>query len=139
MCDLLLLPGAYRTAPRFDDPAAVIAFTREGAMNIASLSGHPAMSVPCGFDADGLPLNVQVMGPYFTEARVLRAAQVIEDGLSERGRRPTLRGGDLPLAPAPPVDRAARDAELAGNLATRRPTCRAWPDKFAEPAGIFRP
>lgn len=139
LCDLLLLPGAYRTAPRFDDPAAVIAFTREGAMNIASLSGHPAMSVPCGFDADGMPLNVQVMGPYFAEARVLRAAQVVEDGLSERGRRPAMRGGGSPLLPSPPVDRAARDAELAQALAVAAAELPRLGDKFAEPAGVFRP
>jgi aspartyl-tRNA(Asn)/glutamyl-tRNA(Gln) amidotransferase subunit A len=139
LCDLLLLPGAYRTAPRFDDPSAVIAFTREGAMNIASLSGHPAMSVPCGFDAEGLPLNVQVMGPYFAEARVLRAAQAIEDGLAERARRPTLRGGDLALIPAPPVDRAARDEELARALAASTAELPRLSDKFVEPAGVFRP
>ncbi|MEO3474700.1 amidase [Roseomonas sp. CAU 1739] len=139
LCDLLLLPGAYRTAPRFDDPAAVIAFTREGAMNIASLSGHPAMSVPCGFDADAMPLNVQVMGPYFAEARVLRAAQVIEDAVGERSRRPTLRGGGLPLLPGPPVDRAARDAELSSILAAAAAELPRLADKFAEPAGIFRP
>lgn len=139
LCDLLLLPGAYRTAPRFDDPAAVMAFTREGAMNIASLSGHPAICAPCGFDAEGLPLNVQLMGPYFAEARVLRAAQVIEDGLAERDRRPTLRGGSLALVPTPPVDRAVRDAELAGALATAAAELPRLGDKFAEPAGVFRP
>ena len=139
LCDLLLLPGAYRVAPSYADPAAVIAFTREGAMNIASLSGHPAMTTPCGFDGEGMPLNVQIIGPYFAEARVLRAAQVIEDALAERARRPTLRGGDLPLEPSPPVDRAARDDELARNLAAMAAELPRLPDKFAEPAGVFRP
>ena len=78
LCDLLLLPGAYRTAPRFDDPAAVIAFTREGAMNIASLSGHPAMSVPCGRTAAGLPLGLQVAGPWRSEPLLLRVAAALE-------------------------------------------------------------
>ena len=108
-------------------------------MNIASLSGHPAICTPCGFDADGLPLNVQLMGPYFAEARVLRAAQVIEDGLADRARRPALRGGGLPLAPTPPVDRAVRDAELASALATAAAELPRLADKFAEPAGVFRP
>ena len=139
LCDLLLLPGAYRTAPPFADPAAVIAFTREGAMNIASLSGHPAMSVPCGFDADGMPLNVQVIGRYFDETRVLRAAHVIEETLADRRRRPTLRGGDAPLPAQPPLDRAARDAELARDLAATAAELPRLGDKFAEPAGVFRP
>ncbi len=139
ICDLLLLPGAYRVAPRFDDPAGTIAFTREGAMNIASLSGHPAISVPCGFDPSGMPLNVQVMGPYFAESRVLRAARIIEDTLSERGRRPALRGGAGPAGSPAPVERAARDSELARALGVMSAELPRLADKFAEPAGVFRP
>ncbi len=44
----------------------------------ASLAGLPALSVPCGFDADGLPLGMHVAGRYFDEANVLRVADAYE-------------------------------------------------------------
>ena len=90
MVDLLLLPGAFRVAPRFDDPAGVMAFTRESAMNPANISGHPAMSVLTGFDADGMPLNAQLIGRYFDEATILRAAAALEAATPHRARRPSL-------------------------------------------------
>jgi aspartyl-tRNA(Asn)/glutamyl-tRNA(Gln) amidotransferase subunit A len=90
LCDLLLLPGAFRVAPRFDDAAGVLAFTRESGMNIANISGHPAMSVLAGFDAAGMPLNAQLIGRYFDEATVLRAAAALEAATPHRARRPML-------------------------------------------------
>jgi aspartyl-tRNA(Asn)/glutamyl-tRNA(Gln) amidotransferase subunit A len=39
----------------------------------ANLAGIPALSVPCGF-ASGLPIGLQIMGPVFSEARLLNAA-----------------------------------------------------------------
>jgi aspartyl-tRNA(Asn)/glutamyl-tRNA(Gln) amidotransferase subunit A len=38
----------------------------------------PAVSVPCGFTADGLPLGLQVAGPKFSDARLLRVAHALE-------------------------------------------------------------
>ena len=46
----------------------------------SNLAGHPAVSVPCGTGADGMPLGVQLLGPALSEALVLRAARVIEKG-----------------------------------------------------------
>ena len=40
----------------------------------ASLAGLPAMSVPCGFCAEGMPLGLQLIGPRLGEARVLGVA-----------------------------------------------------------------
>ena len=40
----------------------------------ASLAGLPGMSIPCGFDTGGLPVGLQVIGNYFSEARMLNAA-----------------------------------------------------------------
>ena len=39
----------------------------------ANLAGLPAMSVPCGF-TDGLPVGLQIVGPQFSEDRLLNAA-----------------------------------------------------------------
>jgi aspartyl-tRNA(Asn)/glutamyl-tRNA(Gln) amidotransferase subunit A len=43
----------------------------------ANLAGLPAASVPCGF-VDGLPVGLQIVGPHFSEARVLSAAHAYQ-------------------------------------------------------------
>ncbi len=53
-----------------------------------NLAGLPAMSVPCGFDAAGLPVGLQVVGAPFAEARVLRVARAVERAVSWGTRRP---------------------------------------------------
>ena len=40
----------------------------------APLAGLPGLSIPCGFDAQGLPVGLQIMGDYFAEAKMLGAA-----------------------------------------------------------------
>lgn len=44
----------------------------------ANLTGSPACSVPTGWDADGLPLGMQVMGSRWSDARVLAVAAAYE-------------------------------------------------------------
>jgi aspartyl-tRNA(Asn)/glutamyl-tRNA(Gln) amidotransferase subunit A len=43
----------------------------------ANLAGLPAVSVPCGFVND-LPVGLQVVGPHFSEARVLQVAHAFQ-------------------------------------------------------------
>ncbi len=43
-----------------------------------NLTGHPAISVPCGWTADGLPVGLQIVGPWLGDAMVLRAAALFE-------------------------------------------------------------
>jgi len=43
----------------------------------ANLAGLPAISVPCGF-VQGLPVGLQIVGPHFSEARVLTAAHAFQ-------------------------------------------------------------
>lgn len=43
-----------------------------------NLSQQPAITVPCGLTADGLPIGLQLVGPMFGEALVLRAARAFE-------------------------------------------------------------
>jgi amidase len=44
-----------------------------------TLTGHPALSLPCGFTTDGLPVGLQLVGPARGEAAVLAAAAQLED------------------------------------------------------------
>jgi len=37
------------------------------------------MSIPSGFSSTGMPMGLQIMGPEWSEARVLRAAAAVED------------------------------------------------------------
>jgi aspartyl-tRNA(Asn)/glutamyl-tRNA(Gln) amidotransferase subunit A len=58
---------------RRDVRVALLSLTRP-----ANLSGLPAISVPCGFSSDGLPVGLQLIGRRFDEATLLRAAYVYE-------------------------------------------------------------
>jgi aspartyl-tRNA(Asn)/glutamyl-tRNA(Gln) amidotransferase subunit A len=55
-----------------------------------NLSGIPGVSVPCGFNASGLPIGLQLLGRPLDEARVLRAAYAYEQATTWRSRRPDL-------------------------------------------------
>jgi aspartyl-tRNA(Asn)/glutamyl-tRNA(Gln) amidotransferase subunit A len=88
--DALILPCALQVAPPFDDPERLGAFTTQSACATFNVSGHPAMSVCTGFDADGLPTNAQIAGRWFDEATVLRVARAYERGTQWRARRPFL-------------------------------------------------
>ncbi len=48
----------------------------------ASLAGLPAMSVPVGFDAHGLPVGMQLMGNYMQESRLLALAHGFQQATS---------------------------------------------------------
>ena len=43
-----------------------------------NLTGQPAISVPCGFTSEGMPVGLQVVGPKFGESQVLRVAAAYE-------------------------------------------------------------
>ena len=47
-----------------------------------SVTGLPALSLPCGRTESGMPVNLQIVGPHLGERKVLAAAQVIEAELA---------------------------------------------------------
>ena len=55
-----------------------------------NLTGLPAISVPCGFDRDGLPIGLQIAGKPFDEMTVLRIAHAYERGQDWKDRWPPL-------------------------------------------------
>jgi amidase len=62
-----------------------------------SLTGCPALSLPCGFTASGLPVGLQIVAPPRGEARLLAAARALEDILGVKHI--------LPIEPRPAPDR----------------------------------
>jgi aspartyl-tRNA(Asn)/glutamyl-tRNA(Gln) amidotransferase subunit A len=55
-----------------------------------AMTNQPAISVPCGTTAEGLPVGLQIVGRRFAEAAVLRAAAAFEAARPWSARRPPL-------------------------------------------------
>ena len=53
-----------------------------------NMTGQTASSVPCGFDSDGMPVGLHIVGPRGAEAKVLRASAAFEQARPWAGRRP---------------------------------------------------
>ena len=66
----------FKLGEKTDDPVAM--YLADIYSVAASLAGLPAISVPCGETADGLPIGVQIMGRHFDEGTMLRVAAAIE-------------------------------------------------------------
>jgi aspartyl-tRNA(Asn)/glutamyl-tRNA(Gln) amidotransferase subunit A len=75
-CDVILGPTTPTTAfalgSKMDDPVQM--YLNDIYTIPAPLSGLPALSIPCGFDSQGLPVGLQLTGNYFAEARLLGIA-----------------------------------------------------------------
>jgi aspartyl-tRNA(Asn)/glutamyl-tRNA(Gln) amidotransferase subunit A len=80
--DVLLTPTSPTTAFKFGDKTAdpMTMYYNDVCTIPSNLSGEPAISVPCGEGSDGMPIGVQLLGPALSEAKLLRAAAVIERG-----------------------------------------------------------
>jgi aspartyl-tRNA(Asn)/glutamyl-tRNA(Gln) amidotransferase subunit A len=90
--DALLLPTAPSVAfpigAKLDDPLAMYAndvFTLP-----VNLAGLPGLSIPCGLD-NGLPVGFQVIGPAFSENRLLAIGHALEQALAFDPVPPRLR------------------------------------------------
>ncbi len=77
---------AWNIGERFDDP--VRNYLADIYTLPASLAGLPGMSVPVGFGEGGRPVGLQLIGDYFTEARLLGAAHRFQSVTDWHTRRP---------------------------------------------------
>jgi aspartyl-tRNA(Asn)/glutamyl-tRNA(Gln) amidotransferase subunit A len=89
-CDLLITPTVPIPAPRINalDQTVIASLTRF--TRYFNLTGLPAISVPCGFMPDGLPIGMQIAGRPFDEETVLRAAHAYEQNARWFERRPPI-------------------------------------------------
>jgi aspartyl-tRNA(Asn)/glutamyl-tRNA(Gln) amidotransferase subunit A len=76
--DALLTLSALTTAPRFDQPTDSLSSASPIQTIPFNVTGHPAMSVPTGLGASGLPIGVQITGRPFDEAMVFRIGRAVE-------------------------------------------------------------
>jgi len=88
---VVLLPSTPVTAPTIEGADAVELASRLNRFTAPfNLVGLPAISVPCGFSGQGLPLGLQIVGGAWREAEVLQAARAYEREADWSARRPPM-------------------------------------------------
>jgi aspartyl-tRNA(Asn)/glutamyl-tRNA(Gln) amidotransferase subunit A len=91
-CDVIACPTAptpaFRIGEKIDDPLTM--YLSDIFTISANMAGIPALSVPCGFSGQGLPIGLQLMGKHFNEETLLRAAHAFEQATDFHKRRPAL-------------------------------------------------
>ncbi|MGA2899713.1 MAG: amidase [Candidatus Acidiferrales bacterium] len=93
--DAILAPAVPIAAPRIGEDETKIAGEDESVRSAlvrlnrpANLTGHPAISIPCGFTRGGLPIGLQLIGPRWAEASLLAIAHTYEDATEWHTRHP---------------------------------------------------
>jgi aspartyl-tRNA(Asn)/glutamyl-tRNA(Gln) amidotransferase subunit A len=79
---------AFRIGEKTDNPIEM--YLSDIFTISVNLSGMCGISVPCGFDKQGLPIGLQLIGPHLGEATILRAAHAYEQSVPWRNHRPAL-------------------------------------------------
>ena len=89
--DVLAAPTTPGVAFKHGEKADPLAMYMNDVYTIpASMTGLPAISIPCGFNALGLPIGLQLIGRALDEPTLLRAAHAYEQATSWRERQPEL-------------------------------------------------
>jgi aspartyl-tRNA(Asn)/glutamyl-tRNA(Gln) amidotransferase subunit A len=91
-CDAIITPTAPTTAfligEKTQDPLQM--YLSDICTISTNLAGLPALSLPCGFDVQGLPIGLQIIGQHFDESTVLRVAHAYEQSAEWPKRKPPL-------------------------------------------------
>ena len=91
-CDAIITPTAPTTAfmlgAKTQDPLQM--YLSDIYTISINLAGLPAVSVPCGFDDDGMPIGLQFIGKHFDEATILRLAHHYEQATEWHKKKPKL-------------------------------------------------
>jgi aspartyl-tRNA(Asn)/glutamyl-tRNA(Gln) amidotransferase subunit A len=86
--EVLLLPTTTTAVPAIRDAGVNPQALSPQNTVFANYYGLPAISVPCGFDRNGLPLGLQIMGKPWDEAAVLHLAYRNETAASWKTKHP---------------------------------------------------
>ena len=91
-CDAIVTPTAPTTAfkigEKTSDPLQM--YLSDIYTISINLAGLPALSLPCGFDGDGMPIGLQIIGKHFDEATVLRTAYAYEQATEWHLKKPRM-------------------------------------------------
>jgi aspartyl-tRNA(Asn)/glutamyl-tRNA(Gln) amidotransferase subunit A len=94
--DMILGPvsptTAYPIGGQIEDPLAM--YMADIYTVSVNLSGLPAAALPCGFDRQGMPVGMQLIGRAFSEAALVGAARVYQDNTDYHTRFPESRIGE---------------------------------------------
>lgn len=94
-CDAIVTPTtptvAFMIGEKTDDPLAM--YLNDIYTCTANLAGIPGISIPCGLSGEGLPIGAQLMGPYWSEANLLRLADAYEHS-QPFAARPNVNAGE---------------------------------------------
>ncbi|MCG6877052.1 MAG: Asp-tRNA(Asn)/Glu-tRNA(Gln) amidotransferase subunit GatA [Betaproteobacteria bacterium] len=89
-CDVIAGPVtptvAFALGAKVSDPVQM--YLNDIYTIAANLAGLPAMSIPCGFGSEGLPVGLHLVGDYFTEARLLGIAHQFQKATDWHARVP---------------------------------------------------
>ncbi len=85
-CDFILTPTAPTTAYKIGsfDKNPVKMYSSDICTVTANIAGLPALSTPCGYDKNGLPIGMSLMGKALSEATLIRAASAFESQFEKR-------------------------------------------------------
>jgi aspartyl-tRNA(Asn)/glutamyl-tRNA(Gln) amidotransferase subunit A len=90
--DLLIAPTSptspFKLGEKLDDPLQM--YLSDVYTISANLGGIPAISIPCGFTDQNLPVGLQIMGRPFDEGTILRAAYAFEQSTDHHLKKPPL-------------------------------------------------
>jgi aspartyl-tRNA(Asn)/glutamyl-tRNA(Gln) amidotransferase subunit A len=90
--EVLVCPTAPTTAFKAGEKTAdPLSMYLSDLMTIpVNLAGLPAVSIPCGFDEQGLPIGMQLIGKVLGEARLFEVAHAYEQATAWHRRKPQL-------------------------------------------------
>ena len=86
--DLIATPTTPVTARPISEGDLQVTFSLIRFTNLFNFLGLPAISLPCGFSTEGLPIGLQLAGRWWDEGTMLRAAHAYEQATEWHKRRP---------------------------------------------------
>ncbi|MDY6861575.1 MAG: amidase family protein, partial [Thermodesulfobacteriota bacterium] len=91
-CDVIFTPTAptyaFKIGEKIKDPLKM--YLNDVFTIPVSLAGLPAISIPCGFTQDGLPVGLQIIAPHLTEGKLLQVAYNYEQNTDWHKRKPNI-------------------------------------------------